>query len=63
MPDSAAVDLKWRELAQKTPECCDRQHAKPQALVAGQPGAKFTIKIGFLEGRKNLPIVTLKRAA
>jgi transposase InsO family protein/DNA-binding transcriptional regulator YiaG len=37
--------------------------AKPQALVAGQPGAGFTLKIDFLEGRKNLPIVTLKRAA
>jgi hypothetical protein len=32
-------------------------------LVAGQPGDEFTLKIDFVEGRKHLPIVTLKRAA
>ncbi len=37
--------------------------AKPQASVAGQPGDEFTLKIDFVEGRKHLPIVTLKRAA
>ena len=37
--------------------------AKPQTLVAGQPGAEFTLKIDFVKGHKHLPIVTLKRAA
>jgi hypothetical protein len=37
--------------------------AKPQTLVAGQPGDKLTLQIDFHEGRKHLPIVTLKRAA
>jgi len=37
--------------------------AKPQTLVAGQPGAEFTLKIDFVQGRKHLPTVTLKRAA
>jgi transposase InsO family protein len=37
--------------------------AKPQTLVAGKPGDEFTLKIDFVNGRKHLPIVTLKRAA
>ena len=36
MPDSTAVDLKWRELAQKTPECCDRQHGELALQETGQ---------------------------
>ena len=59
-----------RPAANRRPRCEPRSGwprpskcAKPQALVAGQPGAEFTLKVDFLEGRKNLPIVTLKRAA
>jgi len=37
--------------------------AAPQALVAGQPGATCELHVEFLEGRRHLPIVTLKRAA
>jgi transposase InsO family protein len=37
--------------------------AKPQTLVAGKPGDRFTLQVDFHEGRKHLPIVTLKRAA
>ncbi|MDA1052747.1 MAG: DDE-type integrase/transposase/recombinase [Planctomycetota bacterium] len=37
--------------------------AKPQTLVAGQPGDKFTLQVDFHEGRKHLPIVTSQRAA
>jgi len=37
--------------------------AHPQTLVAGQPGAGFTLKIDFVAGRKHLPSVTLQRAA
>lgn len=37
--------------------------AQPQTLVAGQPGAEFTLHVEFVEGRKHLPVVTLKRAA
>ena len=37
--------------------------AKPQVLVAGQPGAKFSIEIEHFHGNVNLPIVRLRRAA
>ena len=37
--------------------------AKPQTLVAGQPGTEFTLAIHFVDGRQHLPVVTLKRAA
>jgi len=37
--------------------------AKPQTLVAGQPGDKFRLDIEFYQGRQHLPIVTLNRAA
>ena len=37
--------------------------AQPRTLVAGQPGDRFIIEIDFHEGRRHLPIVTLKRAA
>jgi hypothetical protein len=36
--------------------------AKPWALVRGSPGAKLTLNVGFLAGRKHLPVITLKRA-
>jgi putative transposase len=37
--------------------------ARPQTLVAGQPGDRFELEIERLEGRRHLPIVTLRRAA
>jgi putative transposase len=37
--------------------------AKPQTLVAGQPGDRFELEIKRLKGRPHLPIVTLRRAA
>jgi len=37
--------------------------AKPQTLVAGQPGDRFRLDIEFYQSRQHLPIVTLKRAA
>jgi putative transposase len=37
--------------------------AKPQTLIAGQPGDRFTIELDYYRGRKHLPIVSLKRAA
>jgi len=37
--------------------------AGPQALIAGQPGARFELAIQFVAGRRHLPVVTLKRAA
>ena len=37
--------------------------AKPWALVAGKPGAHFTIYVDFQDGRRHLPIVSLKRVA
>jgi hypothetical protein len=29
-----AADLKWRELAQKTPECRDRQQGNSESMIA-----------------------------
>ena len=37
--------------------------ARPQTLVAGQPGDRFRIRVDFHEGRRHLPIVSLRRAA
>ncbi len=37
--------------------------ARPQVLVAGQPGARFDLRVDYLAGRKHLPVVTLRRAA
>ncbi len=37
--------------------------AKPQTLVAGKPGATFTMRVDFQNGRRHLPIVALQRAA
>lgn len=37
--------------------------AKPQSLVAGQPGDRFRLEIEYLQGRRQLPIVSLKRVA
>ena len=37
--------------------------ARPQTLVAGKPGDRFTLDLDYHRGRKHLPIVSLKRAA
>jgi putative transposase len=37
--------------------------ARPQTLIAGNPGDRFTINLDYHRGRKHLPIVSLKRAA
>ena len=37
--------------------------AKPWALVAGSPGARFSLELGYHSGCRYLPIVALKRAA
>jgi hypothetical protein len=37
--------------------------AAPQAGVKGNCGARFTLHVRFHGGRKQLPIVTLRRAA
>ena len=37
--------------------------AKPQTLVAGQPGDRFVAGLSFHTGRRHLPVVTLQRAA
>ena len=41
----------------------DSTCAKPRTLVAGQPGDKFVLNIDYYQGRKHLPVVTLRRAA
>jgi hypothetical protein len=35
----------------------------PQTLVAGQPGDRLVLDVTFVDGRKALPIVKLRRAA
>jgi hypothetical protein len=37
--------------------------AEPQARVKGKCGAKITLHVRFHAGRKQLPVVTLRRAA
>ena len=37
--------------------------AKPITIVAGQPGDRFELLVDFHDGRRHLPIVSLKRAA
>ena len=37
--------------------------ARPWALVRGSPGARLAFEVRFHEGRKHLPIVTVRRAA
>ena len=37
--------------------------ARPQVLVAGQPGDRFTLEVQFHGGQRALPIVNLRRAA
>jgi transposase InsO family protein len=37
--------------------------ARPQVLVAGQPGNRFTVEVQFYGGQRTLPIVKSRRAA
>jgi len=37
--------------------------ARPQTLVAGQPGDRFEMQVDRYQGRQHLPVVTLRRAA
>ena len=37
--------------------------AGPRTLIAGQPGDRFALQVDFQDGRRHLPIVSLKRAA
>jgi len=54
----------WRLRIEPRPAWPRRSRcAKPRTLVAGQPGARFDLAIKFVEGRRHLPVVTLKRAA
>ena len=40
-----------------------RPTAAPRTLIAGQPGDRFTLQVDLQDGKRSLPIVTLKRAA
>jgi hypothetical protein len=35
----------------------------PPSLFAGKPGARFEVEIEHLDGRRELPIIRLRRAA
>jgi hypothetical protein len=37
--------------------------AAPQAAVKGTRGTKFRLVVGYLEDRKHLPVIELRRAA
>ncbi len=37
--------------------------ARPHALVAGKPGARFDVEVEHVDGRPQLPIIRLRRAA
>lgn len=56
--------------ANQQPRFEPRQHwprgspcAKPQTMVKGQSDVKLELEVDFINGRKHLPIVKLKRAA
>ena len=57
-PANRKPRLEPRELWPRASPC-----ARPQALVAGQPGDRFTIVVGFHAGRRHLPVVALQRTA
>ena len=59
-----------RRPTNRRPRIEPRQHwprgsrcARPQTLVAGQPGDRFKVRVEFHAGRRNLPVVSLHRAA
>jgi hypothetical protein len=37
--------------------------ASPQVGIRGERGAKFTLMVGFVEGRRHLPVIELQQAA
>jgi hypothetical protein len=37
--------------------------AGPHAVVAGNPGARFDVEVEYFDGRRELPIIRLRRAA
>ncbi|MCP3980332.1 MAG: transposase [bacterium] len=57
-PANAIPRLEPRPLWPQRSGC-----ASPPAEINGAPGSRFTLAICFLEGRKHLPIVELRRAA
>jgi transposase InsO family protein len=70
--DGCTPDEVYHDLppANRRPRCEPRPKwprrsrcAKPQTLVAGQPGARFSLTIDFVQGRQHLPVVSLLRAA
>jgi hypothetical protein len=37
--------------------------ARPWALVRGSPGVRVELDVDYLDGKRHLPIITLRRAA
>lgn len=37
--------------------------AAPQTLIKGKRGRRLTLSVGYLEGRKHLPVIELELAA
>ena len=57
-PASECPRLEPRSRWRRTARC-----AFPQALVAGQCGARIRLDVHYYRGRKHLPVVALRRAA
>jgi transposase InsO family protein len=57
-PANATFRFEPRTLWPRGSSC-----AAPQAQIEGRRGAKLTVVVGYLEGRKHLPVVELRRAA
>ncbi len=57
-PANAALRFEPRTMWPRRSSC-----AAPQAQIKGRRGAKLTLVVGYLEGRKHLPVVELRRAA
>jgi hypothetical protein len=52
-----------RELNRGRGDRVDLPVPAPQTLVAEKPGDRFTLDVTFVDGRKALPVVTLRGAA
>ena len=57
-PANTIPRVEPRERWRKQSRC-----AEPQAAISGKSSVKLPLSVGFLEGRKHLPIVALKKVA
>ena len=57
----AANEMDRSEVRQHWPP--DASCAAPAAAIDGEPGQKVVLVVSYHEGRKHLPVITLKQVA